>query len=118
MGDEALDLFVFIGEPKDILNEYTEITGKAPMPPLWSFGTWMSRISYFEQKEGYEVAAKLRENKIPADVIHFDTGWFETDWQCDYKFSPTRFSNPQKMINDLKKEGFPISPRRINTFLK
>lgn len=109
MGDEALDLFVFLGQPKDILNEYTEITGKAQMPPLWSFGTWMSRITYFEQKEGYEVAAKLRENKIPADVIHFDTGWFETDWQCDYKFSPSRFSDPQKMISDLKKDGFHIS---------
>ena len=116
MGDESLDLFVFIGEPKDILNEYTEITGKASMPPLWSFGTWMSRITYFEQKEGYEVAAKLRENKIPADVIHFDTGWFETDWQCDYKFSPSRFSDPQKMINDLKKDGFHISLWQLTYF--
>jgi alpha-D-xyloside xylohydrolase len=116
MGDEALDLFIFVGEPKDILNEYTEITGKAQMPPLWSFGTWMSRITYFEQKEGYEVAAKLRENKIPADVIHFDTGWFETDWQCDYKFAPSRFSDPQKMINDLKKDGFHISLWQLTYF--
>ncbi|HLP04177.1 MAG TPA: TIM-barrel domain-containing protein [Paludibacter sp.] len=109
MGDETLDLFLFIGQPKDILDEYTNITGKAPMPPLWSFGTWMSRITYFSQKDGYDVAGKLRENKIPSDVIHFDTGWFETDWQCDYKFSPSRFSNPQKMIDDLKKSGFHIS---------
>jgi alpha-D-xyloside xylohydrolase len=39
MADEALDLFVFFGEPKDILDEYTNLTGKSPMPPLWSFGT-------------------------------------------------------------------------------
>jgi alpha-D-xyloside xylohydrolase len=116
MGDETLDLFVFAGQPKDILNEYTNITGKAPMPPLWSFGTWMSRITYFEQKEGYEVAAKLRENKIPADVIHFDTGWFETDWQCDYKFAPSRFSNPQKMIDDLRQQGFHISLWQLTYF--
>jgi len=116
MGDEAMDLFLFVGNPKDILNEYTDITGKASMPPLWSFGTWMSRITYFEQKEGYEVAAKLRENKIPADVIHFDTGWFETDWQCDYKFSPSRFSDPQKMINDLRKDGFHISLWQLTYF--
>ncbi len=116
MGDEALDLFVFIGEPKDILNEYTDIVGKPSMPPLWSFGTWMSRITYFEQSEGYDVAAKLRQNKIPSDVIHFDTGWFETDWQCDYKFAPSRFSNPQKMINDLKKDGFHISLWQLTYF--
>lgn len=116
MGDEALDLFVFLGEPKDILDQYTEIVGKTPMPPLWSFGTWMSRITYFEQSEGYDVAAKLRANKIPSDVIHFDTGWFETDWQCDYKFAPSRFSDPEKMIKDLKKEGFHISLWQLSYF--
>ncbi len=116
MGDEALDLFVFIGEPKDVLNEYTEITGKPSMPPLWSFGTWMSRITYFEQSEGYDVAAKLRSYKIPSDVIHFDTGWFETDWQCDYKFAPSRFPDPGKMIDDLKKEGFHISLWQLTYF--
>ena len=116
MGDEALDLFIFIGEPKDILNEYTEIVGKPSMPPLWSFGTWMSRITYFEQSEGYDVAAKLRSYKIPSDVIHFDTGWFETDWQCDYKFAQSRFSNPQKMIDDLKKDGFHISLWQLTYF--
>ncbi|NDV94919.1 alpha-xylosidase [Dysgonomonas sp. 521] len=116
MGDEALDLFVFIGEPKDILDEYTEIVGKPSMPPLWSFGTWMSRITYFEQSEGYDVASKLRSYKIPSDVIHFDTGWFETDWQCDYKFAPSRFSNPQKMIDDLKKDGFHISLWQLTYF--
>jgi alpha-D-xyloside xylohydrolase len=116
MGDEALDLFIFAGNPKQILNEYTEITGKASMPPLWSFGTWMSRITYFEEKEGYEVAKKLRENRIPSDVIHFDTGWFEIDWQCDYKFSPSRFSNPAKMITDLRKDGFHISLWQLTYF--
>lgn len=116
MGDEALDLFVFIGEPKDILNEYTEMVGKPSMPPLWSFGTWMSRITYFEQSEGYDVASKLRSYKIPSDVIHFDTGWFETDWQCDYKFAPSRFTNPQKMIDDLKKDGFHISLWQLTYF--
>ena len=78
------------------------------MPPLWSFGTWMSRISYFTEDEGRDVAAKLRSNRIPADVIHFDTGWFDTDWQCDYEFSPERFRNPRKMISDLAKDGFHI----------
>ena len=68
MGDEKMDFFVFFGEPKDILNEYTEITGKSPMLPLWTFGTWMSRITYFSQKEGLDIAANLRKYKIPADV--------------------------------------------------
>lgn len=109
MGDEALDMFLFIGGPKEILNEYTNLVGKAQMPPIWSFGTWMSRITYLTQQDGYDVARNLRENRIPADVIHFDTGWFGIDWQCDYKFAADRFSNPQKMIDDLLADGFHIS---------
>lgn len=108
MGDENLDLFVFFGEPKDILDEYTDLVGKPGMPPLWSFGTWMSRITYFSEKEGYDVAANIRKNKYPCDVIHFDTGWFDVDWQCDYKFSENRFQNPQQMLKDLRSQGFHI----------
>lgn len=106
MADEKLDMFIFLGDPKDILDEYTDITGKSPMLPLWSFGTWMSRISYFSQEEGLDVADKLRSNKIPADVIHFDTGWFGVDWQCDYEFSKERFEDPVAMLAQLKKQHF------------
>ncbi len=108
MGDENLDLFVFFGEPKDILDEYTDLVGKPGMPTLWSFGTWMSRITYFSEKEGYDVAANIRKNKYPCDVIHFDTGWFDVDWQCDYKFSENRFQNPQQMLKDLRSQGFHV----------
>nr|HPR32181.1 glycoside hydrolase family 31 protein [Prolixibacteraceae bacterium] len=106
IGDETLDLFFFLGSPKEILDEYTNLTGKAAMPPLWSFGFWMSRITYFSEEDGRNVTKKLRENKIPCDVIHFDTGWFETDWRCDYQFSKSRFNDPAQMIKDFQNEGF------------
>ncbi len=106
MADEMVDIFVFLGSPKDILNEYTNITGKSPMLPLWSFGTWMSRITYFSQEEGLDIAHQLRKHRIPADVIHFDTGWFGVDWQCDYEFAKDRFPDPVGMLQQLKKEGF------------
>ena len=106
MGDEKMDFFVFFGQPKDILDEYTEVTGKSPMLPLWTFGTWMSRITYFSQKEGLEIAKQLRAHRIPSDVIHFDTGWFGVDWQCDYEFAKDRFPDPVAMLKSLKKDGF------------
>ncbi len=108
MGDENMDYFVFFGEPKEILNEYTDITGKSPMLPLWTFGTWMSRITYFSQKEGLDIAKNLRSHQIPADVIHFDTGWFGTDWQCDYQFAKDRFPNPVAMLKQMKEMGFHV----------
>ena len=106
MGDEELDFFVFFGSPKDILYEYTGITGRSPMLPLWSFGTWMSRITYFSQAEGLNIARELRRHKIPSDVIHFDTGWFGVDWQCDYEFARDRFPDPVGMLRQLSDEGF------------
>ena len=108
-GDEKLDLFVFLGEPKDVLSEYTALTGRSPVPPLWSFGFWMSRITYSSEDEVREVASQLRAHQVPADVIHLDTGWFETDWRSDYRFSTSRFRDPAKMIADLKDQGFHIS---------
>ena len=106
MADEVMDIFLFVGSPKEVLGEYTSLVGRPEMPPLWSFGTWMSRITYFSESEGREVAQKLRDNKIPSDVIHFDTGWFGVDWQCDYAFAADRFDNPEKMLADLKEQGF------------
>jgi alpha-glucosidase (family GH31 glycosyl hydrolase) len=68
---KILDLFVFIGEPKDILDEYTQCDRKSQYASAWSFGFWMSRITTF--RRGWrEVADALRVNKIPCDVIHFE----------------------------------------------
>jgi alpha-D-xyloside xylohydrolase len=108
-GDDSLDLFFFFGTPKEVLAAYTALTGRSPVPPLWSFGLWMSRITYKSEDEVREVARKLRQERIPSDVIHLDTGWFEHDWLCDYKFSTTRFSDPAALIRDLKEQGFHIS---------
>lgn len=117
VGEDELDLFVFLGEPKDILDEYTTLTGKAPMPPLWSFGFWQSRITYFSEEQVRDVASKLRKYKIPSDVIHLDTGWFETDWRSDFKFAPSRFKDPADMISDLKEDGFHISLWQLPYFV-
>ena len=115
MGDENLDMFIFFGNPSEILDEYTDIVGKPAMPPLWSFGTWMSRITYLSQEEGMQVADNIRKGKYPCDVIHFDTGWFQTDWQCDYKFSD-KFPDPAGMLSDLRKMGFHVSLWQLTYF--
>ena len=109
LGDDELDLFFFFGSPKEILTEYTAITGRAPVPPLWSFGLWMGRESYSSEKEVRNVARKLREHRIPSDVIHLDTGWTEVPHRCDFEFSTSRFEDPRKMLSDLKKDGFRVS---------
>jgi len=109
LGDDVLDLFFFIGSPKEILYEYTALTGRASVPPLWTFGLWMGRESYSSEDEVRDVAKKLRDHRIPCDVIHLDTDWTEVPHRCDFKFSESRFREPSKMISDLKDDGFRIS---------
>jgi alpha-D-xyloside xylohydrolase len=117
-GDDVLDLFVFLGQPKEVLGEYTALTGRSPVPPLWSFGLWMSRITYRAEDEVRQVAAKLRELRVPADVLHIDTGWFETEWRSNYQFSATRFRDPKDMISDLRAMGFHISLWQLTYFTR
>lgn len=108
--NDLMDYYFFYGpSPKQILKQYTALTGQASLPPKWSFGSWMSRISYKSQQETLEVAARLRKEKYPMDVIHLDTNWFEHDWQCDWKFSSTRFPEPEKMCSELLGKGFRVS---------
>jgi len=109
VGDETLDVFLFVGSPKEVLREYTALTGRSPVPPEWSFGLWMSRITYKSEAEVREVAQQLRAREIPCDVIHLDTGWFDVDWQCDFLFSRDRFPSPKEMLDDLRSDGFRLS---------
>lgn len=116
IGDDQLDIFFFIGSPKEILFEYTDITGKSSMPPLWSFGLWMSRFSYRSEKEVTSVADKLRKHKVPCDVIHIDAGWFKEGINCDFKFDQKQFPDPKKMVKELMQKGFQTSLWQIPYF--
>ena len=103
------DISFYVGTPKEILRAYTAEVGRCECPPLWSFGLWMSRITYQSRQEVLKTAERLRNFRIPCDVIHIDTGWFREDWRCDYQFSEERFPQPEGMIQELRKAGFRVS---------
>ena len=67
--DDSLDIF-FIGggSPERVLFNYRSITGFPKMPPVWSFGAWMSRMTYHSDKEVSGIAARLRKEQYPFDV--------------------------------------------------
>ena len=111
MCDRAtLDVFLIGGQtPEEILRGYRMLTGFPQMPPLWSFGIWMSRMTYFSADEVDEICDHLRREHYPCDVIHLDTGWFRTDWLCEWKFNPERFPDPKGFIQRLKDNGFRVS---------
>ena len=95
--------------PERILYNYRTLTGFPSLPPTWSFGIWMSRMTYFSADEVQEICDRLRREKYPCDVIHLDTGWFRTDWLCEWKFNPERFPDPEGFLRGLKKDGYRVS---------
>lgn len=100
--------FIYGPSVTKILDIYTSITGKAPMPPKWSFGLWMSRASYKNREEVKKVAGELREYKIPCDVIHIDPAWMNPGHYCDLQWNEKSFPNPKEMIANLKKKGLKL----------
>jgi alpha-D-xyloside xylohydrolase len=108
--EPKIDAFLIGGDSlEEIIRGYRDLTGYPSMPPLWSFGVWMSRMTYFSADEVNEICDRLRREHYPCDVIHLDTGWFKTDWLCEWKFNKERFPDPPAFIKGLKDKGFRVS---------
>ena len=111
LSDQALiDAFIIGGNTvEEITRGYRDLTGYPSMPPLWSYGVWMSRMTYFSADEVNGICDRLRKEHYPCDVIHLDTGWFKTDWLCEWKFNEERFPDPKAFVQGLLKKGFKVS---------
>lgn len=68
-----MDFYVFVGDPKQVIAQYTELTGRPAMLPRWAFGYHQAKASY-EDREAFTVASEMRKRKLPLDVIYYD-GW-------------------------------------------
>ena len=99
--------YVFCGPtPRDVLDRYTELTGRTPMPPLWSLGNQQSRYSYMDEDEVREVARGFRERDIPCDVIYLDIHYM--DGYRVFTWDEHRFPEPKKLISGLAQQGFRV----------
>jgi alpha-D-xyloside xylohydrolase len=107
--DDHFDAYIFVGSIPEILDTYTTLTGKAHVPPAWSFGFWQSKISYSSAAETLEVVHRMRAEKLPFDVLHLDTFWYRRDWFCDLEFDPDRFPDPAAYLAELHGLGVKVS---------
>jgi alpha-glucosidase len=103
----ALDYYFIYGpDPKKVIERYTALTGRMPLPPLWSLGYHQCRYSYYPESRVRFIAENFRERQIPADVL-----WLDIHYQDRYRpftWNPARFPDPAKMIGDLRKDGFHV----------
>jgi alpha-glucosidase len=103
----ALDYYIIYGaQPKDVVRRYTALTGRPAMPPRWALGYQQSRWSYYPESRVLEVAKRLRDDKIPADVLYLDIDY--QDRNRVFTIDRTRFPHFEKMIADLAAEHFHV----------
>ena len=100
----SVDYYFFVGNPKSIVEDYTALTGRTPLPPPWAFGVWI--CSYQGPQQVLEDAERLRREKIPSSAMWtYDVmgrgdimGW--PLWWTGY------YPDPRKLTDQLHGMGF------------
>jgi alpha-glucosidase len=90
----------------EIIEQYTYLTGRMELPPLWSLGYQQCRYSYYPDKEVLSVANTFREKDIPADALVLDIHYMEK--YKIFTWSKKDFSDPKKFLRELEKLGFNV----------
>lgn len=103
-GGEMNYYFIYHNHLADIITSYTALTGRMPMPPLWSLGYQQNRYTYYPDTEVLRIAQTLREKKIPADGITLDIHYM--DHYKLFSWDKARFPNPLAMNKKLSDMGF------------
>jgi alpha-glucosidase len=109
MGADDGDLnYYFFGAQTvaGIIEDYTWLTGRMEMPPLWSLGYQQCRWSYMSAQEVLDVAAKFREHNIPADVMYCDIDYME-GFKI-FTWNNETFPDPKAFIDKLKEMNFKL----------
>ncbi len=98
--------FIHGNSVAEVIQQFTQLTGRIEMPPLWGLGYQQCRYSYYPDKEVLNTARTFREKEIPADAIVLDIHYM--DQYKIFTWDKKRFADPHQMISDLKSKGFQI----------
>src|SRR5699024_7093227 len=108
----VMEYYVIAGDTlKDVLEYYTDLTGKPSRPPAWSFGLWLSTsflTDYDEETVNHFVDGMI-ERDIPLEVFHFDCLWMEEYEWMNFTWNKETFPEPENMLKRLKEKGLKIS---------
>ena len=105
--DGNLDYYFMYGPTiKEVVNKYTNLTGKTPLPQLWTLGYQQCRWSYAPQERAMEIAKCFREKDIPCDTIYLDIDYM--DGFRVFTWDNKKFENPKEFLQQLKEMGFKV----------
>ena len=105
-GGEIDYYFIAGPHPKQVIERFTELTGRTPLPPRWALGYQQCRYSYFPEARVREVAGEFRRRKIPADVIYLDIDYQQGN--APFTINRELFPKFENMIADLEDQSFKV----------
>ncbi len=109
---ESLDYCVIAGPtPLDVVQRLTGLTGRAPLPPAWSFGLWMttSFTTQYDEATATHFIDEMARRELPLAVFHFDCFWMrEFEWM-NFQWDARGFPDPEGMLARLHAKGLKIS---------
>lgn len=110
-GEQVEYLYIYGPTPKQILERYTQLTGRPALPPPWSFGLWLSTsfVTEYDEETVSNFITEMRERDIPLSVFHFDCFWMREYQWCDFEWDPRVFPEPAAMLQRMKADGLKIS---------
>jgi alpha-D-xyloside xylohydrolase len=108
VAEDCLDLYFFVGDPSDILNHYTQLTGRAALPPVWSLGLWLVH-PLSEAGEVLDTARAWRDRGMPCDVMALQGGpaW-EVKQRFTFDWNRLRLADAKRVVSGLKTRHFKV----------
>lgn len=102
-----LNYYFFYGpDPKKVVQRYTELVGRMPLPARWAIGYHQSRYSYYPESCVRFIADNFRQRQIPCDALFLDIDYM--DGYRVFTWDKSRFPDPPHLLADLRKQGFKV----------
>ncbi len=102
--------FIAGDNPESVMESYSQLTGRQPLPPRWAFGNLLSRFGYKNETEVRDIVRKMKQDDFPMDAIIIDLYWFgkgvkDSFYMGNLTWDKNAWPNPKKLISELKQEG-------------
>lgn len=109
-GEEIRYFLIYGKSMKEILMSYTELTGRPPLPPAWSFGLWLSTsfTTDYDEETTASFLKGMEEREIPVRVFHFDCFWMRALQWCDFEWNQEIFPDVRGMLARYREKGLKI----------
>ncbi|MCD6361917.1 MAG: glycoside hydrolase family 31 protein [Armatimonadetes bacterium] len=94
--DSADWYFLYGPDPTEVMDRYTQVTGRPMMPPKWALGLWFICRTQADAREFTDDCLNFRREGIPCDCIGLEPGWMETNYDAtiNKRWSDERFRVP------------------------